>query len=304
MASVFSEIKTYYQRNGIVVRILLINIAVYVAWLLIHIIGKLSKTDISYQVSLNLSASSDLFTFITHPWTAITYMYSHFDLIHIFFNMVMLYFSGQFFTTLLGSKKLVSTYVIGGLFGLFLFILSYNIFPALTPLIGGQISGASAAIMAIFVALGTFAPNAPVRVFVFGPFKMMYVVLVFVLLDFARLSSSLDLANPSMGNAGGWISHIGGAIYGAWFGFNYRQGKDISKWFDRLMDRLVNIFKPKPKMKVYSYSKKPIPDDVYNDIKAEKQKKIDRILDKISKSGYESLSKDEKDFLFNASKNL
>jgi membrane associated rhomboid family serine protease len=302
MSTVYSEIKSFYKNNGIVVRILLINISIYVIWLLINIIGKLSKTDIAYHISLNLSASSDVYTFITHPWTAITYMYSHFDFMHLFFNMVMFYFSGQFFTTLLGNKKLISTYIIGGFFGLFLFILSYNIFPALTPLIGGQISGASAAVMAIFVALGAYAPNAPVRIFFFGPFKMMYVVLVFVLIDFARLSSSLDLANPSMGNAGGWISHIGGAIYGAWFGFNFRQGKDISKWFDRLMDKIVTIFKPKPKLKIYS--KKPIPDDVYNDIKAEKQKKTDRILDKISKSGYESLSKDEKDFLFNASKDL
>jgi len=302
MPSAYSEIKSFYKNNGIVVRILLINISIYVIWLLLNIIGKLSKTDIAYHISLNLSASSDVYTFLTHPWTAITYMYSHFDFLHIFFNMLMFYFSGQFFNTLLGSKKLISTYILGGLIGLALFIISYNVFPALTPLIGGQISGASAAVMAIFVALGTFAPNAPVRIFFFGPFKMMYVVLVFVLMDFARLSSSLDLANPSLGNAGGWISHIGGAIYGAWFGFNYRQGKDISKWFDRLMDRLVNLFNPKPKLKIYS--KKPIPDDVYNDIKAEKQKKIDRILDKISKSGYESLSKEEKDFLFNASKDL
>lgn len=302
MASAFKEIKSFYKQNGIVVRILLINIFIYVAWLLINIIGKLSKTDIAYHISVNLSASSDIYTFLTHPWTAITYMYSHFDFLHILFNMLMFYFSGQFFITLMGSKKLVSTYILGGLFGLALFIFSYNVFPALIPALGGQISGASAAVMAIFVALGTFAPEAPVRIFFFGPFKMIYVVLVFVLMDFARLSSSLDLANPSMGNAGGWIAHIGGAIYGAWFGFNLRQGKDISKWFDRILNWFANLFKPKPKLKIYS--KKPIPDDVYNDIKVEKQKKIDRILDKISKSGYESLSKEEKDFLFNASKDL
>ena len=302
MASAYSEIKSFYKNNGIVVKFLLINISIYVVWLLLNIIGKLSQTDISLPIAMNLSASSDGFTLLTHPWTAITYMFSHFDFLHILFNMLMFYFAGKFFTVLMGSKKLVSTYIIGGLFGLLLFIISYNVFPALTHLVGGQISGASAAVMAIFVALGTFAPDAPVRILFFGPFKMIYVVLVFVLIDFARLSSSLDLANPSMGNAGGWISHIGGAIYGAWFGFNLRQGRDISKWFDKMLNWFGNLFKPKPKLKIYS--KKPIPDDIYNDIKAEKQKKIDRILDKISKSGYESLSKEEKDFLFNASKNL
>lgn len=300
MASVFSELKSFYNRNGIVVRILLINIFVYVAWIIIGIIGKLSKSMISYDIMYYLSASSDLKVLIKSPWTIITYMYAHFDFLHILFNMFMFYFAGQFFTTLMGSKKLVSTYVIGGLAGLILFLFSYNIFPALTPALGGHINGASAAVMAIFVALGTFAPDAPVRVFIFGPFKMIYVVLVFVLFDFARLSASLDLDNPSMGNAGGWIAHIGGAIYGAWFGLNYRQGKDISRWFDKMINWFTNLFKPKMKI----YSKKPIPDDVFNDLKAEKQKKIDRILDKISKSGYESLSKEEKDFLFNASKDV
>lgn len=304
MASAFSELKSFYNRNGIVVRILLINIFIYAAWLFIGIIGKLSKTNIAYEIMYYLSASSDIKVLLTKPWTIVSYMFAHFDFLHILFNMLMFYFAGQFFITLMGSKKLISTYIIGSLFGLILFIFCYNIFPALTPYVGGHINGASAAVMAIFVALGTYAPNAPVRVFFFGPFKMIYLVLLFVLVDFARLSSSLDLANPTIGNAGGWIAHIGGAIYGAWFGMSFRQGKDISKWYDKLMDWFRNLFKPKPKMKVYSYSKKPVSDEKYNDLKLEKQKKIDRILDKISKSGYESLSKEEKDFLFNASKNI
>ncbi len=302
MASPLTDLKIFYKRNGIVVQLLLINLFIFIAFILIKIIGKLSLTNITDEIYFQLSASSDLSIFITHPWTAITYMFFHFDFWHIFFNMLMFYFAGQFFTTLMGSKKLISTYILGGLAGLFVFILSYNIFPALIPVVGGHINGASAAVMAIFVALGTFAPDAPVRIFIFGPFKMIYVVLVFVILDFARLSNSLDLVNPSAGNAGGWLAHIGGAIYGALFGLYYRQGKDISRWYDKLIARIKKPFQPKPKLKIYS--KKPIPDDVYNDIKIEKQKKIDVILDKISKSGYESLSKQEKDFLFNASKDL
>jgi membrane associated rhomboid family serine protease len=301
--AILTDIRSFYNRNGIVVRILLINICIYVAFVFVGIFGKLfNNPEISLEITKNLSSNSDLYIFITHPWTAITYMYFHADFWHILFNMIMFYFAGQFFTTLMGSKKLVSTYILGGLSGLALFIFSYNVFPALTPALGNYINGASAAIMAIFVALGTFAPDAPVRVFIFGPFKMMYVVLVFVLMDFARLSNSLDLVNPSMGNAGGWIAHIGGAIYGAWFGFRLRQGKDVSKWYDRMMDGIRNMFSRKKRMTVKH--KRPVPDHVYNDIKIEKQKRIDGILDKISRSGYESLTKEEKDFLFNASKNL
>lgn len=302
MASLYSEIKSFYKKNGIVVRILLINIFIFVAYIIIGVFAKLTKTDITQDIALQLSASSDVKTFFTHPWTMITYMFAHFDFLHIFFNMLMFYFAGQFFTTLLGSQKLISTYIIGGIFGLFVFILSYNIFPALEIGLGGYINGASASVMAVFVTLGAFAPNTQISLLFFGSIRMIYLVLIFVLLDFARLSTSLDLANPSAGNAGGWLAHIGGAIYGAWFGYQMSKGRDISKWYDKLMARIKSMFKPRKKMKVMH--SRPVTDEEYADIKFEKQQKIDRILDKISKSGYESLSKAEKDFLFNASKDV
>lgn len=287
----------------------MINVGVFVISLLVTVIVKLFAeyfTLVDY-----LAVPSDFWIILQKPWTVLTYMFSHsIDGIgHLFWNMILLYFAGNIFQRTLGGKKLLSTYLLGGFAGYLLFALGYNFLPALaSPNVNEVLVGASAAVTAIFVAIGVYMPNYEVRFF-FIPqsFKLIYIVLFFVLLDFIRLQTSIGVVG---GNTGGWLAHIGGAIFGFAYASQLKKGKNISKWFERFIDNLVGLFKKKPKMKVKykkntnsNQSKPPRNDYDYNENKVDNQQKIDAILDKISKSGYASLSKKEKDFLFNQSKN-
>jgi len=202
-----------------------------------------------------------------------------------------LYWFGTIFLHYIGQKKLVAVYLLGGISGAILYIISFNIFPAFTGMVADSSAiGASASVMAVVIAIAVYVPDYTVNLFLLGRIKIKYMALaIFILTSFMDFSV----------NSGGKIAHIGGALFGYLYSGNLRKGRDIGKWINLIIDRIVTLFKPKKKMKV-TY-KKPVDDYDFNKQKADHQNRINAILDKISKGGYESLTKEEKDLLFRES---
>ncbi len=289
---IWDDIKNTFSRGSNLSRLIYLNIAVFTIITIVSVIGFLINNQEITEKSVNLLAvPSSLTRLIVRPWTLLTYMFIHKDIWHILFNMLWLYWFGRIFLEYLDQRKLVAVYLLGGISGALLYILSFNIFPAFSDLVDVSVAiGASASVMAIVVAIAAYVPDYTIHLFLFGRIKIKYMALgIFV------LTSIMDFSV----NSGGKLAHIGGAFFGYVYILNLRGGRDIGRGFNRLIDFFVTFFKPRPKMKV-TY-KKPADDYEYNKVKAEHQKQINHILDKISKGGYDSLTKEEKEMLFKES---
>lgn len=289
-------------------KLLGINIAVY---LLISIAGIFTflfgldtiaapdKTSlVEYVGNEYLALPASLHRLLWRVWTPITYMFVHFGFWHILANMLWLYFMGQIFLMVFNNKQLVGTYILGGLSGALLFILSYNIFPVFSNAVeGASCVGASAAVTAIVIAICVMRPNMEIRIFGIIPMSLKWLGILYVVFDLFQITGS---------NSGGHIAHLGGALFGALFAWQYNQGKDLTKWLNNLIDKIVTLMPStsqsggrKQKMRVvYNENTREMSDSDFNRMKAENQKRMDEILDKISQSGYQSLTKEEKEFLF------
>jgi membrane associated rhomboid family serine protease len=285
MSTLWDRIQYRMLRSGSKVSLLIwINIIVY---LFINIPATLEKfifrTDyIDILSDKYLSLHAYLPTLIRTPWTLLTYMFMHAGILHILINMLWLYWMGQIFEEYLGTKRTVGLYIMGGLVGAFLFILFYNIPTLFSPqdLMSGSLVGASAGIMAIIVATGTLLPDYEVWLILIGPVKLKWIVLCLILLDFFGIVGF---------NAGGELSHLGGALFGFIYIKQVQRGNDMVAFFGK-------IFRKRQKLTVASRTTtKPVGNKP-------RQDEIDRILDKISQSGYDSLTKQEKEILFRASK--
>ena len=241
----------------------------------------------------NLAISLSFVDLAQKPWTLITYMFTHFSLMHIFWNMITLYWFGQLFINYTNSKKLIPLYLLGGISGALLTLILFTAIPAFQPFIGAPMIGASAGVTAIIVATATLIPNVNMNMMFIGPVKLIYVALFVIFIDVLNVAS--------YDNIGGNISHLGGALMGYLFIFQYKRGVDFSKGINRFFDWISGLLSLKPKSKMKVAYKRKVTDEEYNYNKKVEQENIDRILDKISKSGYESLSKSEKDILFKAS---
>jgi membrane associated rhomboid family serine protease len=239
-----------------------------------------------------LAVPSNLEVLAHRPWTLVTYMFLHVDFIHILFNLLWLYWFGIVFIDELGLKKLFSTYLLGGLAGGILYVAFYNLFNVFEPVRANSIAlGASASVMAVVVAVATYQPDRRMHLVFIGPVKIVYIA-VFMFIFTSLVDFSV--------NSGGKIAHIGGAFTGFMIAYYYRRGKDITRGFDRMMDQIATWFKPGKKRMKVTY-KRPVDDMEYNRQKANEQKEIDHILDKISKGGYDSLTAEEKEMLFKMS---
>ncbi len=292
MSEFLNSLKTHVKLADPVQRLILINVALFLVLRLLNVITMLFMVDtfsfpfISYWLAVPADPSQLLF----RPWTIITYMFYHWEFFHLFFNMLLLFWMGKIFYEYLGAQKLISTYILGGICGAIFYIAAYNLFPLFSNHLSASFAlGASASVLAITIAAATLLPDYPVQLILIGPVKLKWLALIIVLSDLISISGS---------NAGGHLAHLGGAFYGFLYIRQLRSGKDIAAWFTRLIDYL----KPgrKTKMKV-EYGNK-FTDDDFNMIRKSRQERLDNILDKISKSGYGSLSQEEKDFLFKASK--
>ncbi|MCF8225291.1 MAG: rhomboid family intramembrane serine protease [Bacteroidales bacterium] len=294
--SIFDEIKDSYRNGNALHKLIYVNVAVFLALhigvIFLVLLNKIDRTQSIYEILQYLAVPSDLGALSRKPWTIITYMFTHGLLYHIVFNLLILYWFGKYFIAEFGIKKLFGTYILGGLSGALLFVLFYNVFPFFKEVREQSIAtGASASVMAIVIAVAIMVPNRRMNIVLLGPIKIIYVALVLFF-----TSTIFDFTD----NTGGKISHIGGALMGYLFAHYYRRGKDITRGFDRFMDGFFSFFKREKKLKV-TY-KRPADDLEYNKQKAEEQKEIDRILDKISTGGYDSLSASEKKKLFNMKK--
>jgi len=291
--SILDEIKTSFKSGNALVKLIYINIAVFLAVKLIGVLVTILQVNYKLAPVYWLAVTADLSSLIYKPWTLFTYMFVHEDFLHIIFNLLWFFWFGQIFLRYFNEKKLISLYILGGLSGALLYILAFNAFSIYNPSI--PMIGASGSVIAIVVAISFYIPDHTINLMFIGPVKLKYIAIGSIVLDLLSITS---------GNAGGHIAHLGGALFGYIYIMQMKKGKNITKGFDRFMDKIFSLFKPRPKVKV-SY-RKPINDldrDIeYNKTKAANQKDIDKILDKIAKSGYDSLSKKEKETLFKNSK--
>ena len=297
--SIIDEIKESFRKGTTLHKLIYLNLGLFLAVQIVRIVLVLSNAYDLFPGFINyLAVPANLEVLARRPWTLITYMFLHEGFIHILFNLLWLYWFGTVFIQELGLKKLLSTYLLGGLTGGILYVVFYNVFPVFAGVREGSIAlGASASVMAVVVATATYQPDRRMHLVLIGPIKIVYIALVMFI-----LTSMVDFSV----NTGGKIAHIGGALSGFLFAYYYRRGKDLTKGFDRTMDSIATWFKPgKEKLKVsYKRSaeqKRPRDDKEYNKQKVAEQKEIDQILDKISKAGYDSLTSREKEMLFKLS---
>lgn len=239
----------------------------------------------------------------TYPWTIITYMFTHESFLHILFNLLAFYWFGKLFLQYLSQKQLLGVYILGGILGAVFYILAFNIFPVFNEIKEISIAiGASASVMAIVFTVAMLAPNQEIRLAFLGNFKLKNLALFVVILDILSIPTD---------NAGGHIAHLGGAFFGVMFALFYRKGVDITSFLTKFLYWIKNLFSPqknmrikykKSKSKTKSTSTKRESDWDYNARKKAEQEEIDKILDKIAKSGYEALTASEKEKLFKQSK--
>ncbi len=295
----FEEFKHAFQRhNNAHVQLIIINIVVFLALGILMVFSSLLHTESFFEfIHHQLAIPAPFDDFIQHPWTIVTYAFVH-DLsgiFHIFFNMLVFYWFGRLFIEYLGSDKLIAVYVLGFLAGGIAYLLVYNFIPFYKENIptGGMV-GASAAVYAVTVACATLIPNYTFYLLFLGPVRIKYIAAFYVVISF--------IGSVSYTNAGGNVAHLGGALIGFIYIKQLQSGVNIGNWIVIFIDWMKGLAKPRPKVKV-SYRKE--------ERRAREQKKsadrisqeeIDAILDKISAGGYESLTREEKEKLFNASK--
>lgn len=304
------DLKNAWGRGGMLVRLIYVNAGVFVVLATIRLFLMLGWGGVFEQFSraeaMGLATTWRLEGLMYRPWTILTHMFVHNDVWHIAMNMLLLWWMGSLFVGLFGARKLLSTYLLGGFSGFLLYVLASNIFPGLQS--GTWAFGASAAVMAIFVAAATREPERRVSLILLGPVPLKYLAIGYVLLDYFALSNGQ--------NTGGNLAHLGGAVYGFVFARKMMEGVEISAGFERFLDRLLSlgggrgssgrlrvVGKPfnRRKNRTSQRTARPKSDEQFNAEKQAKSQKLDAILDKISKRGYDSLTAEEKRFLFDAS---
>lgn len=282
MNSIINNLIYKYKNGTIVERLIYINVFAFLLMYLINSVSFLFGYQGSNFIYEWFSMPADFDSFILKPWTIVTYGFLHGGFIHILFNLIWLYYIGNLFIDFFTQKQLLTFYLYGTVFGGLVYILSYNYFPALINS-NSTLVGASAAVSAIFIGIATHIPNYEFNLRFIGFVKLWVLAAIFVGIDIIQLPA---------GNTGGHLAHLGGALFGFLFIKYFQKGTSTFS--------VSEIFKRKSNLKTVYRSKKR----KKNSPNKEKsnQEQIDAILDKISKSGYESLSKQEKDLLFKQGK--
>ncbi len=285
----FKQLFQRFRSADNLLRLIYINVGVWVVLALLSLVLKLFTLSDGVLVDW-LATPSNVMLLLRRPWTLLSYMVVHKAFFHLFFNMLCLYWFGKVFLMQHSEKQLVGLYVVGGLFGALVYVLSYNFFPLYADVRHySTLIGASASVMAIIVASAMQMPNMQMRVLLIGNVSLKYIAIVTVLVSFLGITSE---------NAGGELAHLGGALAGYLFVVFLRRGSDLTIWFSRLVDWLSRLFTPSKRKRSKFHYKRPVSDAEYNEQKASHNEQVDLILDKIKRSGYESLTNDEKELLF------
>ncbi|PKP26127.1 MAG: rhomboid family intramembrane serine protease [Bacteroidetes bacterium HGW-Bacteroidetes-2] len=289
------QAKYKYHTANVLEKLIAINVIVFVLMYVFQAIAFLFKFQENFILDW-LVFSKDPEDLLFKPWSIVTYAFLHSGILHLLGNMLILYYAGTYFITYFTQKKILNFYFLGAIVGALVYLLSYNFFPAFAGTGRSYLLGASAGVMAVLVGIATKVPNLGIRLLFIGTIKLWYIAAFFVVLDIIRIPTE---------NAGGFLAHLGGSFFGYFYVKQLDKGNDIGKWWENFMDWFVNLFtsrKEKPFRNVHRNKTQTSSKTPTADYKAINQKKIDTILDKISKSGYDSLSKDEKDFLFKSGK--
>jgi len=293
----FDEFKRAFQRhNNAHVQLIIINVTIFLVFVVLDLFSWIGGIEFVFNfVYKQFTIPSGISEFFSRPWTLITYMFAHsmWDIFHILFNMLVLYWFGRVFVEYLGSDKLVALYILGGLTGGISYLLIYNISPGFFGNAG--MVGASGAIYAIVVGTAVLLPNYTFYLLFFGPVKIKYIAMFYVVLSLLYVRQGINL--------GGNVAHLGGALMGLIYIKQLQAGINWGGWITATLDWFKDLVKEKPKVKV-TYRSEEARKSRPSKKSASKasQEEIDAILDKISDQGYESLTKDEKEKLFNASK--
>jgi len=281
------DLKLRFQRLSSFGKIIAINVGVF-------IIGLVFTYVIRWNLMAYFRLPGDPMEALIQPWSIITYSFVHSGLWHLLFNMLLLFYLSEVLLNLLPAKKVLNVYFLGVIMGGLAFLLAQNLF--LNNSAG--LVGASAGVGALLMFTATYLPDSQIRFFTFN-IKWKYIGIAMIVLDLLRVFSGI--------NTGGYISHFGGYLLGYVYATQYKQGKDIGEGFERLSDSFMSLFSKKSKLKTVHKSPRSKTKGYAGRSKKEfdqfnKQKQIDLILDKISKSGYDSLTEAEKKFLFEAGK--
>ena len=301
MGHIIADLKETFKRGNIYIQLIYINVAVFVAGTLTEIVLQLFNIRIN-TFSNWFALPASFADFLCQPWSIFTYMFIHAGALHLLFNMLWLYGFGRLFLYFFSAKHLQGLYVLGGICGGLLYMIAYNVFPFFSDQIAGSILvGASASVLAIVAATAYREPNYPVQLFLFGSIRLKYLALIVIGMDVLSITSN---------NAGGHIAHVGGALAGLWFASSLSKGTDLTDWINKALDSCLSLLQGrkgtrKPKMKVHygnQSTSKRAQDYDYNAQKKAQSEEVDRILEKLKKSGYDSLTSEEKKSLFDASK--
>lgn len=289
--NVWENLRETFRRGDASIKLIYINVAVFILLKFVAVLLMLFNLS-GFHLMYYLALPADLPQLLHRAWTPISYMFLHESFFHIFFNMLCLFWFGRMFLMYFSEKQLFGLYIIGGLLAALFYILAFNLFPYYESVLSSALLlGASGSVTAVIVATAFRSPNAEMRLFLIGTVKLKYIAMALVLISFFGITSD---------NSGGELAHLGGAFAGYLFASFMSKGRDITQGLNKIIDLLFTRFS-RPKMKVSPKSKaygKPMNDGGYNRNKAKRMEEIDRILDKIKASGYESLSAEEKRKLF------
>ena len=286
------SMKGLFKQNPVLKWLLIVNVGIWIMVAFANLFLWLYKSPGANLLVKWLSVPADWTELIRKPWTVVTYMFLHERFWHLFFNVWMLWFGGMIFTRFLSQNQLALTYGLGGLVGALFFVLAYNLFPVFeTAKYTAVAMGASASVLAILVAAATYKPDYGLNLLLFGQLKFKWLAIAFVVIDLLSISAE---------NPGGHIAHLGGALFGFVYGFILR--KSLGKPTESKRKQRKPKMEYTPYEEIHDEPQAPRSDEEYNRQKAEKERDVDAILDKIAKDGYASLTPEEKEFLFKNSR--
>lgn len=307
MAGFIDNLRSRYAAATVPVRFVMVNVAVFVIVRVLALVCLLFAVDAMPAIEL-LEMPSNPVKFLHQPWSVISYMFLHYDVMHILFNMLWLYWFGAMFHQIFGTRRFVGLYFLGGIGGALLYMLAYNVLPLFSST-EGLLLGASASVLAIVAATAVRQPDYKVGLLFFGQISLKWIAIVTIFIDVISIGSS---------NAGGHIAHLGGALTGAAFALADRRGTDITAWFNRAIDWIVNLTRRRPRVKVGNFHNSPFTrtkqqprtdkqqyerdNGRRNSMTPAEEAEMDEILKKIKLSGYSSLTAEEKRRLFEVSK--
>ena len=299
MVRIISDIWKRFLAENIVGRFIYVNVAVFVLLALLDVLATLFNiVSPALYLKMWTELPSSIMQYVVQPWSLFTYMFLHAGLMHLLWNMLMLYWVGKIFLSYFSTRHFVGLYLLGGIMGGLFFMVAYNLFPMFTAN-GSQayLVGASAAVLAVVAAAATRVPDYRINLLFIGEIRLVTLAIIMVVSTLLLLTSN---------NAGGEFAHLGGAFAGWLFVNRLNKGRDITTYVNKMVDALVTLCgklfdaAKKPKMKIYKGKRQN--DYNYNAQKKEQNADLDAILEKLKKNGYESLTEEERKRLFDASK--